>query len=116
MIIAAFVGDMSNYPLVTKTINSQYYFSQQEYGMAWTMPGKDLIVYKKRKFWFDKTLAKIRLMIVTEDLDAQIKQTNNPESFELVVTGKVSHTVLDTVLNSGKSYDFAYFRPMHESN
>jgi hypothetical protein len=46
----AFSAIVPDYPVITKQINDQYYFTQQEYGWVTSMPGKHVYIYRS-KFW-----------------------------------------------------------------
>lgn len=101
-----FFSIMPDYPIVTKKINDKYYFTQQEYGWAGSMPGKHLEFYENNKFWFDKNIGHIQWQIGTGDINA-IFENGNKNEIKIILTEN-NKLVLDTILSVNKHFDFRY--------
>ena len=95
-----------DYPIVTKKINDNYYFTQQEYGWAGSMPGKHLEFYKNNTLWFDKNIGYIQWQIGTGDVNAKIENANRG-NIRLILTEN-NKLKLDTILPVDNHFDFKY--------
>ena len=98
---------LPEYPKVTKKINDKYYFTQQEFGWAGSMPGKHLEFFERNKFWFDKSIGHIKWRTGTTTIEAEMDDmiyTNN-KRIKLNESGNV---VLDTLISSKNRFDFEF--------
>ena len=102
-----FFSPMPDYPKVTKTINEHYYFTQQEYGWAGSIPGKHLEFFEKNKFWFDRKIGHINWKQSLEDIDAKILNDISATKKKLIIKQN-NKIVLDTIFLVDKSFDFVY--------
>ena len=101
-----FFSIIPEYPKVTKKINDSYYFTQQEYGWAGSMPGKHLEFYKSNTIWFDKNIGHIQWQIGTGDINAKFENANKND--RRIILTENNKLVLDTILSSDKHFDFKY--------
>jgi len=95
-------------PIITKKINEDYYFTQQDYGMAWGSWGKHFDFYKKRKFWFDKKMGHIHWHEGSGEADAKFNNEKQSKNEELILT-EGNEIELDTILNFEKPFDFEFY-------
>ena len=98
---------LPSYPKITKEINKDFYFTQEEYGWAGSMPGKHLNFYKKKDFTFDKKIGHIKWQIGTGDFNAEIQEQKQPDIKRIKLTEN-NKLVLDTVLSIENGFDFSY--------
>ena len=105
--IYPFLSTFPDYPKVTKSIDDHYYFTQQEYGWAGSMPGKHLHFYERKKYWFDKSIGHIEWQIGTGDMNAKMQHTASEKVKRVIITEN-DHLVLDTILHMDKNFDFEY--------
>lgn len=101
-----FFPRMPDYPKVTKKINNNYYFTQQEYGWAGSMPGKHLEFFKNNTFWFDKNIGHIQWQIGTGDINAKFENQNKNDT--RIILTENNRLILDTILSIDKHFDFKY--------
>jgi len=92
------------YPKITKLINDHYYFTQQEYGWAGSMPGENLKFYEKKT---DRLVGYIQWHNITGDFSAEIIDANQ-ESRKRLLLSRGSLLVLDTILRFDSSFSFKY--------
>ena len=102
-----FVVPVISFPTVKKNINSEYYYTQQETGMAFSIEREDLLFYKKRNYWFDKEIGHIDWKWGHGDTQARIIEYNQSKNKRLILTSN-NHIILDTVLNFEEKFDFEY--------
>lgn len=102
-----YIFDYIGFPTKTKAINNEYYFEQQDYGMAFTDDGTLVDIYLKRPFWFDKKVGHIDATWIDNDLNAEIINTNNID-FKRLIIKSTKDNLLDTILNFKSGFDFKY--------
>ncbi len=98
----AFSSIVPDYPVITKQINDQYYFTQQEYGWVTSMPGKHVYIYRN-KFWGgDQEVGHIDKYLDTGDLSIEITAVKeNKVKLSLLSEQSVE---MDTVIDLEKQY------------
>jgi hypothetical protein len=83
---------------LTKTIDKNYYFTQQDYFYPLDGGGKRILIYKSSDYWFDKNVLEIELEAVYDTFEVKIENQIN-ENMKRIIFISHNKTQLDTVLN-----------------
>ncbi len=100
-------SNFTSYSKITKKINSDYYFTQQEFGWVGSTQGKNLYFYKRNKLGFDSKIGNISWQFGTGDFDIKFKKESILNKDRIVITEN-GKQVLDTILNFKNGFDFDY--------
>ncbi|MES2848090.1 MAG: hypothetical protein V4685_03470 [Bacteroidota bacterium] len=102
-----FLSSAFGYPVVKKDINSDFYFTQQEYGWVGSMPGKIVNLYKRKMFWRDEKVGRVDLMLETGDIDIDV--LDNRMNLKSVRFRVKDRALFDTIISFDKEFDFKYW-------
>ena len=108
--IALFIlyGNLFEQPIITKTINSDYCFTRQEYGAVFTSTeGTFINIYEHHYFWPNKKIGHIYLLDKFGNMNMTLKNTDKPD-YKKVTILQGDTVLLDTVLNFNHTFDFDY--------
>jgi hypothetical protein len=95
--------DFDDVPIVRKEISSNYYYTQKEFGFVTNMGGKDIELFRNRRWWFDAKLGDIRIAGETADIDASLIELNE-RSMKLSLRTKTK-LLLDTTITRNRYFN-----------
>lgn len=104
-----FFAMIENYPVYTVQIDEQYYYKQQEFGFATTMPGTNFQFCKQRTLWFDKVIGDINWNYDTEGFDVKVKNINDSRIKKRLIVNVNNKISLDTTLNFDEYFYIKYY-------
>jgi hypothetical protein len=102
-----FFSFQPDYPKVTKKIDDKYYFTQQEYGWAPSMPGKHLEFFESNTFGVDKKIGHIQWLIGTGNINAKLENVT-VKNCKRIILKENNRLVFDTILPFDNYFDFKY--------
>ena len=83
---------------LTKTIDNNYYYTQQDYFYPLDGGGKRILLYKVQNYWFDKNIIAVEFQGQHENIEVKIeKKIDN--NMKRIIFISDNQTQLDTVLN-----------------
>jgi hypothetical protein len=92
---------------LTKTIDKNYYYTQQDYFYPLDGGGKRILLYKVNDYWLDKNILEIEIEAVYDTFDVKIEnQTDN--NLKRIIFISNNQTQLDTTLNFNKFTKFRH--------
>ncbi|MFA8434265.1 MAG: hypothetical protein ACEPOZ_07090 [Marinifilaceae bacterium] len=97
------------YPIYTKQIDDQYYYKQQEFGFATTMPGTNFQFCKKRLLWFDKVIGEINWNYDTDGFDLEVKNITDSRINKKLIINVNNKISLDTIVNFDEYFYIKYY-------
>jgi hypothetical protein len=83
---------------LTKTIDTKYYYTQQDYFYPLDGGGKRILLYKTNDYWFDKNILEIEMEAVYDTFDVKIENQTDDNMKRIKFISK-NQTHLDTTLN-----------------
>ena len=83
---------------LTKTVDSKYYYTQQDYFYPLDGGGKRILLYKINDYWFDKNILEIEMEAVYDNFDVKIENQSDDNMKRIKFISK-NQTLLDTTLN-----------------
>jgi len=92
---------------ITKSIDSNYYYTQQDYFYPLDGGGKRILLYKTNDYWFDKNILEIEIESVYDTFDLKIENQNEYNLKRIILISN-RQTQLDTTLNINKFTKFRH--------
>ncbi len=83
---------------LTTTIDTKYYYTQQDYFYPLDGGGKRILLYKTNDYWFDKNILEIEMEAVYDTFEVKIENQTVDNMKRIKFISK-NQTQLDTTLN-----------------
>lgn len=92
---------------LSKTIDKNYYFTQQDYFYPLDGGGKRILIYKSNNYWFDKNILEIEIEAVYDTFEVKIENQID-DNVKRIIFISNNQTQLDTTLNFNKFTKFRH--------